>query len=170
MPMTLEKAAYLQLMEQKGITGEFPSVHYDRIQAMITRFLAIEGTMYRTMIILVLIYIYTFEENRRLGIFGPVDVGSNICWWDYGQLKLYQKFNILATERCTSYRLSSVRIVIDIHTFNLTISCCLCCSSEEAALMRNFFGLSNSIQNSQVVNTTVSEGSCVTNSSIGAEG
>ena len=33
-----------------------------------------------------------------IGVFGPVDVGQNVYWWDYGQLKLYQKYNIqLAT-------------------------------------------------------------------------
>lgn len=80
MPMTLDKPAYLQLMAQKGITAEVSSAHFDRIEVMMRRFKA-------------------DPSNGSLGIFGPVDVGQGLCWWDYGQLKLYQKYAILPTER-----------------------------------------------------------------------
>ena len=78
MPMTLDKPAYLQLMGQKGISAETAGAHYDRIKAMMTTFLAV-------------------EENKSLGLFGPVNVGQGVCWWDYGQLPLFQKYALLTT-------------------------------------------------------------------------
>lgn len=80
MPMTLEKPSYLHLMGQKGISADFADAHYERIKAMMASFLA-------------------KEENLALGVFGPVNVGQGVCWWDYGLLKQYQKFVLLATER-----------------------------------------------------------------------
>ena len=80
MPMTLDRAAYLQLMGQKGVSEEFSSQHYTRIQSMLSKFFADEG-------------------NRGYALFGAVDVGQDICWWDYGQLKLYQKFALMPTQR-----------------------------------------------------------------------
>merc|ERR1712150_178189 len=29
-----------------------------------------------------------------MGLFGAVDVGTDACWWDYGQLKLYSENNL----------------------------------------------------------------------------
>ena len=69
-------------MGQKGITAENSGAHFDRIQSMMQRSKLIPG---------------------NLGLFGPVDVGKNVSWWDYGQLKLYQKNALLLAER---YRIS----------------------------------------------------------------
>jgi hypothetical protein len=80
MPMTLDKAAYVQLMGQKGVVEEISALHHDRIQALLAQFFA-------------------EESNLNYALFGAVDVGQNICWWDYGQLKLYQKFALMPTER-----------------------------------------------------------------------
>lgn len=59
MPMTLEKASYLQLMAQKGIDHQTSSDHFDRIARMLVAF---------------------NEKNRRnnvsLKLFGSVDVGQ----------------------------------------------------------------------------------------------
>lgn len=81
MPMTLEKKAYLQLMKQKGISEDVSSPHFDRIQAMLVKFYA------------------QTDGKSSLGLFGPVDVGQGVFWWDYGQLKLYLKNTLLVTER-----------------------------------------------------------------------
>jgi len=78
MPMTLDKPAYLQLMAQKGITADTAGPHYDRIQGMMARFLAVPA-------------------NKTLGVFGPVDVGQGFYWWDYGQLLFYQRNTSLVT-------------------------------------------------------------------------
>lgn len=80
MPMTLEKPAYLQLMRQKGIAEDVASTHFDRIAAMMTTF-------------------YSENSGNPLGLFGPVDVGQGVLWWDYGQLKLYQRNTLMITER-----------------------------------------------------------------------
>ena len=80
MPMTLDKPAYLHLMGQKGIAPESSGAHYDRIATMMKKFLS-------------------DSENLKLGVFGPVNVGEGVCWWDYGQLQLYQRNNLLITER-----------------------------------------------------------------------
>ncbi len=78
MPMTLNKAAYAQLMLQKKVPVEESDAHFERIAAMMRRFTAA-------------------NQNSTLGLFGPVDVGQGVYWWDYGQLKLYQQNTILLT-------------------------------------------------------------------------
>jgi len=120
--MTLAKPAYLHLMSQKKIPEAFASSHFDRIAAMMEKFSSVEG-------------------NASLGVFGPVDVGQSVYWWDYGQLPLYQKNTLLMIE-----------------------------SSQEAELMRMFFGIgSDLIRDSTIVNTTVLEQSCVSSSVLGNE-
>ena len=47
-----------------------------------------------------------------MGLFGAVDIGTDACWWDYGQLKWYLKNNLMLTAQ-----------------------------TEEAAAMRRFFGI-----------------------------
>jgi hypothetical protein len=72
MPMTLERDDYIRLMIQKGVKESFAGVHYDRMTNFVNRFNVI-------------------ESNKSLKLFGPVDVGQNVYWWDYGLLKLYQR-------------------------------------------------------------------------------
>lgn len=79
MPMTLSKEAYLHLMGQKGVPEAKSSSHFDRIQDMLSRFWG------------------DFPQST-LGLFGPVDVGQGVYWWDYGQLKLYLKNSLMMTE------------------------------------------------------------------------
>lgn len=80
MPMTLDKEAYVRLMKQKGIKEETSSTHFERIQKMMNSF----NELY---------------AHIPLGLFGPVDVGQEVLWWDYGQLKLYQRNTLLMTQR-----------------------------------------------------------------------
>jgi hypothetical protein len=80
MPMTLHRSAYLQLMEQKGVGAEAASMQFERISKMVAAFNADPST-------------------ADLGLFGPVDVGKDVLWWDYGQLPLYQKNTLRLTER-----------------------------------------------------------------------
>ncbi len=85
MPMTLTRNAYVQLMAQKKVGEGEAGAHFDRIAAMMVRFygaVAVEE-----------------KEGQRLGLFGPVDVGQGVCWWDYGQLKLYKQYSLLMTGR-----------------------------------------------------------------------
>ena len=129
MPMTLPKDAYMQLMKAKDVTEEESGAHFDRIGAFMER----------------------FKENLKgvgsgtLGLFGPVDVGQGVYWWDYGQLKLYQRNAML-----------------------------LSADTSEAALMRRFFGISEEAS-SRIVNTdmsrvTVDSLSCVSNCRLGVAG
>lgn len=78
MPLTLEEAAYTEVMAQKGVPLAVSASHYARMQAMMK----------------------TFEATRKhkRALFGCVDVGSDVYWWDYGQLKLYLKNNRLVTQ------------------------------------------------------------------------
>ena len=80
MPMTLEKESYLQLMSQKGVTAEVAGAHFDRIGKMMKLF-------------------HEDQSTASLGVFGPVDVGQGVYWWDYGQLKLYQQYALMMTEK-----------------------------------------------------------------------
>lgn len=72
MPMTLVESSYLRLMQQKGISTDVALAQYQRMAAMVQRF-------------------HTEQSASSLKLFGPVDVGQDVLWWDYGQLLLYQK-------------------------------------------------------------------------------
>lgn len=120
MPMTLDKSAYIYLMGQKNITPEVAGAHYDRITAMMVKFNA-------------------KTENQTLALFGPVNVGDGVCWWDYGQLQLYQRNTLLVTEN------------------NL-----------ESDLMRLFFGMTNNrVRDSAIIKTSIDMSSCVSSCHIG---
>ena len=81
MPMTLDKQAYVYLMRQKKVGEEQSAAHHDRIRGMLATHRLLEPGSVLT------------------GVFGACDVGTNIYWWDYGQLKYYQKFVGLITQR-----------------------------------------------------------------------
>jgi hypothetical protein len=80
MPMTLQKESYIQFMGQKGVSVTEATAHFNRIATMMSKFVEDEST-------------------KSLGLFGPVDVGQGVYWWDYGQLKLYQHFVMMMTEK-----------------------------------------------------------------------
>lgn len=73
MPMTLTKESYVEVMVGKGVDQAEASSHFDRIASMMAR------------------------QGSSKPVFGCVDVGNNCYWWDYGQLKLYLKNNLLLT-------------------------------------------------------------------------
>ncbi|KAL0583222.1 hypothetical protein ABG067_006830 [Albugo candida] len=79
MPLTLTVSAYVEVMRQKGIDANKSELHFTRIQKMLHEF---EKT----------------ASRKDYGLFGCVDVGSDVYWWDYGQLKLYLKNNCLVTK------------------------------------------------------------------------
>lgn len=80
MPLTLNKEAYVHLMTQKGVAELVSSKHHDRMSAFRQRFNILPGA-------------------SALGLFGPVDVGQGVYWWDYGQLRLYQNNTLLLTQK-----------------------------------------------------------------------
>ena len=89
MPMTLDKEAYVYLMVQKKVKEEVSSAHHDRIRKMISTHqldAAAAGSGNGSGISIT-------------GLFGACDVGTDIYWWDYGQLKYYQKYVGLITQR-----------------------------------------------------------------------
>jgi hypothetical protein len=122
MPMTLSQPSYLHLMKQKGVSEEASAAHYHRIQNMMSRFYS------------------RYPDLLPERLFGPVDVGQDVFWWDYGLLKLYQRNTLLMTEK-----------------------------SPEAEMMRMFFGISaeSFIRDSDLVNTDVTD-SCVSASYVGS--
>ncbi len=66
-------------MASKGVGGAEAGAHHERMRAMLSRFRAGAGA------------------GRPL--FGPADVGARYYWWDYGQLALYVKNNLLVRAR-----------------------------------------------------------------------
>jgi hypothetical protein len=74
-------------MGQKDIGAESAGAHFDRIQGMLEKF-----------------HLAGKADPKSLGLFGPVNVGEGVCWWDYGQLKLYQRNALLLAERLVSHR------------------------------------------------------------------
>ena len=73
MPMTLPLDAYCALMGKKGVDEDAASKHHGRIARMMAKF-----------------------DRGGKHVLGPVDVGGDAYWWDYGQLKLYLTNNVLA--------------------------------------------------------------------------
>lgn len=80
MPMTLDQEAYIQIMKQKGVSEEQSAAHYARMQKMLAAF-------------------HDTHSTQDKDMFGAVDVGQGVLWWDYGQLKLYQQNTLLMTEK-----------------------------------------------------------------------
>lgn len=117
MPLTLELAAYTEVMAQKGVDVAESTAHYQRMQTMMSH----------------------FEETRtkELGLFGCVDVGSDVYWWDYGQLKLYLKNNRLVTK-----------------------------PGVEADCLRSFLGIKNNLEHSNVGEDATIEEATVLNCEI----
>lgn len=111
MPLTLPEGDYISLMSQKDWTENKSRSHHVRMTKMKDAFLA---------------------ANSELGLFGAVDVGSNACWWDYGQIKLYIANNLK-----------------------------LCEEGSDADLLRRFFGVTSRTMNSEVEGVTVDASSCV---------
>lgn len=114
MPLTLSAKDYAALMKQKGIDEDVSLVHHARMSAMKEKF-----------------------DFGSMGLFGAVDVGSDACWWDYGQLKLYSKNNINLLE-----------------------------AGNDADLLRKFFAVEDKKQNSVLDGVTVDDTSCVFASTI----
>ena len=124
MPMTLDRSAYLQLMSQKGVTEDVSAQHFDRIADMMKRFNSSAQS----------------GAAGALGLFGPVDVGQGVNWWDYGQLKLYQRNTLLMAH-----------------------------DSTEAQLIRSFYGIAESDRSRQssITNTAVDGHSTVSGCELG---
>jgi hypothetical protein len=66
MPMTLPLDAYVTMMGQKGTSSKDATAHFNRIEKLLAGF-----------------------DLGGAHLLGPVDVGGDAYWWDYGQLKLY---------------------------------------------------------------------------------
>ncbi|KAL9179551.1 hypothetical protein ACHAXT_008841 [Thalassiosira profunda] len=111
MPLTLPEDEYISLMSQKGVEADESRAHHVRMTKMKDAFLA---------------------ANSDLGLFGAVDVGSNACWWDYGQLKLYIANNLKLSE-----------------------------DGSDADLLRRFFAVTSRTMNSEVSGVTVDPSACV---------
>jgi len=77
MPMTLAEEAYVSVMESKGVASADATAHYKRMATFKDTFT---------------------KENKCGGMLGCINAGTNCYWWDYGQLKLYQKNNLLVTK------------------------------------------------------------------------
>jgi hypothetical protein len=115
MPLTLSPKDYAALMKQKGIDEDVSLKHHARMTAMKEKF-----------------------DFGSMGLFGAVDVGSDACWWDYGQLKLYSTNNLKLLE-----------------------------DSADAKLLRQFFGITDKKFYSKIEGVKVDEPSCVFSCKIG---
>merc|ERR1712086_754558 len=74
MPMTLNEETYSKIMESKG-EGETCAAHYARMAAFKSNFLSnVQGSKL---------------SNEH--ILGGVGIGQDCYWWDYGQLKMWQR-------------------------------------------------------------------------------
>lgn len=70
MPFTLSEKGYVHLMKKKDIPEDESKKHYSRMQTCLK------------------------SLPKDCKIFGPVDIGMDSYWWDYGQLKLYFSNNM----------------------------------------------------------------------------
>jgi len=76
MPFTLPQSAYISVMGSKGVSEAEATAHYTRMAAFKTKFT---------------------QEKKCEALLGCIDAGTECYWWDYGQLKLFQKNTLLAT-------------------------------------------------------------------------
>ncbi|CAI5729487.1 unnamed protein product [Peronospora destructor] len=117
MPLTLNLDAYTEVMTQKGVDKLESTAHYQRMQTMIANFKK--------------------TRTKKLKLFGYIDVGSDVYWWDYGQLTLYLKNNRLVTK-----------------------------PGVESDCLRSFLGISNNMEHSNVGVRAVINEATVLNSEI----
>ena len=118
MPLTLPQAEYISLMAQKGIDADVSEQHHKRMTAF-------KSTL----------------DLSKMGIFGAVNVGSDACWWDYGQVKLYSINNLK-----------------------------LLGTDSESDLLRKFMGVSANVMESDLGSATVDDTSRVSGCTIKEEG
>ena len=76
MPFTLPEAAYVKIMTQKGVAEAESGAHYKRMASFKDKF---------------------YAAQKCEAMLGCIDAGTECYWWDYGQLKLFQKNTLLAT-------------------------------------------------------------------------
>ncbi len=115
MPLTLSLESYISIQGAKRVSADVATKQYERMADFIKPFLTAKG----------------------MGVFGAVDVGTTCYWWDYGQLQLYKKNNMMMNG-----------------------------DSHEAASIRRFFQLSHK-QVDSVIRAKVCDSSCVISSKIG---
>mmetsp|Transcript_50359 Transcript_50359/g.129708 ORF Transcript_50359/g.129708 Transcript_50359/m.129708 type:complete len:535 (-) Transcript_50359:386-1990(-) len=78
MPMTLSEPSYCELMETKGVAQDVSKAHWERMQVFLKKF---EG-----------------EQKVKMPLFGAVDIGTDLYWWDYGRLSVYYDNNMMITQ------------------------------------------------------------------------
>lgn len=83
MPLTLNLSAYIELMTQKGSNTKESTTHFERMHEMLEKFYAGQSN------------VQDEKAGTKKELFGCVNVGSNVYWWDYGQLQLYLQNNLL---------------------------------------------------------------------------
>lgn len=76
-------------------------------------------------------------ELKGMGLFGAVDVGNDACWWDYGQLKLYSTNNLKLLD-----------------------------TDENSSLLRQFFGITDTVIDSKLGGDVTSDSSMISSCSI----
>eukprot|EP00282_Hemiselmis_andersenii_P035421 CAMPEP_0169442256 /NCGR_PEP_ID=MMETSP1042-20121227/8730_1 /TAXON_ID=464988 /ORGANISM="Hemiselmis andersenii, Strain CCMP1180" /LENGTH=522 /DNA_ID=CAMNT_0009553415 /DNA_START=109 /DNA_END=1677 /DNA_ORIENTATION=- len=77
MPMTLPKGEYSKIMVSKGSTAADADKHFARLSKFVDKFK---------------------KDNPCDGMLGCISTGASCYWWDYGQVTLYAKNNLLATK------------------------------------------------------------------------
>lgn len=112
MPLTLPVDDYVALMNQKGVDDETSKKHHERMNKIKESF-----------------------DLAGLGLFGAVDVGTDACWWDYGQLKLYSQNNLKFLD-----------------------------TDESSDLLREFFGVTSKQMNSELGNDVTADESSMISS------
>jgi hypothetical protein len=118
MPMTLGKDDYVGLMAQKKVAEDVSRDHHDRMAKFRDAFMAASSSS---------------PSSSSFGLFGAVDVGSDACWWDYGQLKKYASNNMKLIE-----------------------------NDDDAALLRQFLGVESRVDTESATNASqVCDASCV---------
>mmetsp|Transcript_28749 Transcript_28749/g.62977 ORF Transcript_28749/g.62977 Transcript_28749/m.62977 type:complete len:534 (-) Transcript_28749:321-1922(-) len=120
MPLTLSKESYVSVMGTKDVAADTAELHFERMQAFKAKFMA---------------------ANPGPKMFTAIDVGTleDCYWWDYGQLKLYVKNNMLAAA-----------------------------GTEEAKALHKFMKITDRVMDSQVGKATVDGKSIVLSSHMGA--
>eukprot|EP00929_Paragymnodinium_shiwhaense_P005307 TRINITY_DN10705_c0_g1_i2.p1 TRINITY_DN10705_c0_g1~~TRINITY_DN10705_c0_g1_i2.p1 ORF type:complete len:527 (-),score=150.27 TRINITY_DN10705_c0_g1_i2:226-1806(-) len=133
MTVTLGKAAYADLMVKKGLFDKAGAeAHHDRVSAILASF--------------------DVSAGGFKGLFGTVNTGLDMSWWDYGLLRLYVENSLLLTKDSEEAKLARAFFGIDDAKRIDSATSLGACSCDEASVVSNTKVTSGSIASSSVLN------------------
>merc|ERR1719310_1327740 len=138
MTVTLGKSAYADLMVKKGLFDTAGAeAHHDRVSKLLASF--------------------DMKAGGFRGLFGTVNCGLDLSWWDYGLLKLYVQNSLLLTKEGEEAQLARRFFSIPDEK-RVDSSCSLSgCNVDASSVVSNSKASSGCVSGSSVLNVRAKE-------------